>query len=112
MQRLPLKMAQQKIMTRLRSGYAGIGFYSHVDNAVLPCSKCDGYDSIRDMLLDCRACDEHRTLLFEKVAAATNGRVGVTLPMLIGLHESLSNQTLRSSKDRARRSCRFNTLCF
>ena len=34
------------------------------------------------MLLDCRACDEQRTLFFEKVAAALNGAVGVTLHLL------------------------------
>ena len=92
---LPSNRVEQKIMIRLRSGYAGIGFFTHSDNAVLPCPKCGGYDSVRHMLLDCNAYQVERTRLFEKVAAVTNGQVGVTLPILLGFHVSLSNSKLR-----------------
>ena len=93
---LPLKRVHQKIMVRLRSGYAGIGFFTHSDGAVLPCPKCGGYDSIRHMLLECQAYHAERTILFERVNAATQGRLGVTLPLLLGFHDFLSNATLRS----------------
>ena len=92
---LPLKRVLQKIVIRLRSGYAAIGFFTHSDNAVLPCPSCGAYDSIRHMLLDCNANYVERTILFEQVAAATGGQFGVTLPLLLGFHDSLSNRKLR-----------------
>ena len=85
-------------MIRLRSGYAGIGFFTHFDNAVLPCPKCGGYDSIRHMLLDCNAYQVERTRLFEKVAAVTNGEVEVMLPILLGFHYRFLVSSYVSSK--------------
>ena len=93
---LPSKRVHQKIMIRLRSGYAGIGFFTHSDGAVMPCPKCNGYDSIRHMLLECQPYHAERTLLFDKIADATEGRVGITLSLLLGFHDSISSATLKS----------------
>ena len=90
-----LKRVLHKIVFRLRSGYAGVGFFTHMNNAVLPCPRCGGHDSIRHMLLDCSMNHEQRTLLFERVAATTKGRHGITLPLLLGFHKSLSSRELR-----------------
>ena len=95
LQCMPLKRVLHKVVFRLRSGYAGVGFFTHTDNAVLPCPRCGGHDSIRHMLIDCNMNHEQRTLLFERVAAVTKGRVGITLTLLLGFHKSLSSQELR-----------------
>ena len=57
--------------------------------------RCSGYDSIRHMLLDCRVNHKQRTVLFERVAAMTEGRVEITLPLLLGFHKSLPSRELR-----------------
>ena len=84
-----------KIVGRLRSGYAAVGVFTHADKAVLPCPRCGGHDSMRHMLLNCRVSHEQRTVLFERVAATTEGRVEITLPSLIGFHKSLPSRELR-----------------
>ena len=83
-------------MIRLRSGYAGIGYFTHTDGAALPCPKCGGFDTIRHMLLDCEAHIVERTLLFEKVAGATNGSEGATLGLLLGFNTKLATATLQT----------------
>ena len=93
---LPASRVKQKIMIRLRSGYAGIGFFTRYDSAILPCPKCNGHDSIRHMLIECEAYHEERSLLFDKVADATSGQVGVTLRLLLGFHDSLAGTTLQN----------------
>ena len=92
---LPLKRVLHKSDVRLRSGYAAVGFFTQADNAVLPCPRCGGYDSIRHMLLDCRVSHEQRTVLFERIAATTEERVEITLPLLLGFHKSLPSPELR-----------------
>lgn len=82
-------------MILLSSGYAGIGFFTRIDGAVLPCPKCNGHDSIRHMILGCEYYHDERSLLFDKVADATSGRIPMTLMLLLGFHDLLPNETLK-----------------
>ena len=58
LQCLPLNRVRRKVAVRLRPGYTAVGFFASVDNAVLSCPRCRGYDSVRHVLLDCNVNHE------------------------------------------------------
>ena len=98
---LPTRRRDIRTIARLRTGYAGIGYFSKVRDengcfSQIPCPGCDlPLDSPTHLLFECPnpACVAERANLFESMRA--DFQLEPTLPILLGFHPTVSSHRLR-----------------
>ena len=98
---LPTRRRDIRTIARLRTGYAGIGYFSKVRDengcfSQIPCPGCDlPLDSPTHLLFECPnpAYVAERANLFESMRA--DFHLEPTLPILLGFHPTVSSHRLR-----------------
>ena len=98
---LPTRRRDIRAIARLRSGYAGIGYFSEVRTeqgciSQIPCPGCDlMLDSPTHLLFDCQhpLYVAERAILFKGVR--DDYGLEPTMPLLLGFDSSVSCQKLR-----------------
>ena len=90
---IPAKRIEMKIITRVRSGYCGVGYFDKVQRLTLPCPACNSSDDVEHLLLKCQVYKAQREHLLSEVSKISD--LEPTLGLLLGFHVALSTADLR-----------------